>query len=214
MTAQRWPRRALILMAAVSTFFAMVGVSMSQEERGILEPAPVTPVTEQEIGLLPVWCPHTQLFSGDSSGHRYREWAARFGSDFEHMHHHCFGLVDAMRAERLGLTPHRRRALMTSAVGEFDYVLRNSKPGFSLRIDTLRAKAASLQRLGQYEGSLKTAMDLVREFPNAEEGYVAAASALMALKKPEEAAKAIDAGLERVADPERLRRVRSALTGR
>jgi len=179
----------------------------------VAECAPIDNFTKEELALLPNWCLHTQTFEGDETGFFGDRYVARYGPGFNYMHHFCWGAVDAMRAERLSLPAERRQGLRANAIQNFDYVLKHTKPGFELRLEPLRDKAAVQRRLGNFDQALETGLMLVKEFPKAIDGYVAVATALVALKRRDEARGVIDEGIRRIDDPARLQRARDAIVG-
>lgn len=46
-----------------------------------------------------------------------------FGSDYQHLHHFCWGLVKLERANAFNMGTEKRNFLLKSAVSEFDYVI-------------------------------------------------------------------------------------------
>ena len=94
-------------------------------------PANVTPT---EIALSSPFCAYIRSekhFSGNLSP-TGRGWQSVLGSGFLHIHHYCYGQVYLQRAMRYGNSPAERKFLLTSALGEFQYVVRNSKSDFVL----------------------------------------------------------------------------------
>ena len=93
-------------------------------------PAPEGPPTKGELGLLPVYCPDTQGFGkyaahGSPNGPK---WVSMMGDTFWALHHYCLGILKFMRAQRPGYPPEIREGLLTSALGEFGFVVR-AMPG-------------------------------------------------------------------------------------
>lgn len=90
--------------------------------------------TQGEIAMLPAYCVDTMGFGyGDAytnTSPKAAYWIGLMGKSFWAMHHHCFGLLKLRRGSS-GLIPAPvRQGYLQSAIGEFEYVLRNSKPGF------------------------------------------------------------------------------------
>ena len=75
------------------------------------------------------------------------------GGMFNNMHHYCWGLTKTNYAilfyGTLKRTPQERRALLNSAIGEFDYVIERAPPDFVLLPEFLTKKGESLVDLGK-----------------------------------------------------------------
>lgn len=94
-------------------------------------------ITAGEIALLPEYCPLTQTFTRDdpraaSVRSPARLLHERLGRSYLGLHHYCNGLIDVMRSRVAGVTPYKRRALLTFALNEYQYVIDNSTPDFVL----------------------------------------------------------------------------------
>lgn len=167
--------------------------------------------TEEEWALLPSWCANTMADDGQRGPRRLPEMLARYGGDFNHMHHYCWGVVQEMRSSNSRLPGHLQRTNAAGAVGNYDYVLRNTQPGFVFRLDTLRRKAGVLQRSGQMDKAIAAAQQAIKEFPTEPEGYIAAAFVYLAAKRRDLAEQVLTAGAEQVTDKDRLQRAREVL---
>lgn len=168
-------------------------------------------ITEQEWDLLPPWCAHTLTGNPQRGPSRYQELLKRYGQDFAHMHHHCWGVVEEMRSMNTSVSAQLRGGYTGAALGDYDYVLRNTRPGFPFRLETLRRKASVLQRRGQLAQALAAAEQAIKEFPTEVEGYVAAASAHLAAKRRDLADQVLATGIDSVRETDRLKHARTVL---
>jgi len=85
------------------------------------------------------------------------------------MHHYCRGLIAVNRYYRLENAVDRKSAL-GEAIWEFDYTLKNTSPGFSIRPDVYfnRGKALLLQgKPGMAVGDFLQALELSPGMPSA-----------------------------------------------
>jgi hypothetical protein len=99
--------------------------------------------TANEIALMPDFC---QAKMG-SNAELYQQWNKRMGPDkFMHLHHYCHGLKQMNRA-KLTFDKQQRRYILQTAIGEFDYVLRNWPDGFALKDDAKLRKADAAAKL-------------------------------------------------------------------
>lgn len=88
-------------------------------------PAPESFPAGSEWALLPSYCPDTQGFGkyGMNSPNASK-WVATLGETFWALHHYCFGILKFERAQRRDYSSVTRQGLLTSALGEFQFVIR------------------------------------------------------------------------------------------
>lgn len=101
--------------------------------------------TPEEVAMMPDYC---QAKMGGSA-ERYQYWNKRMGPDkFVHLHHYCHGLKQMNRL-KLTFDKQQRRYIVQTAIGEFDYVLRNWPDGFYLKNEAKvqKMQAENLLRL-------------------------------------------------------------------
>jgi len=112
--------------------------------------------TLTEMRLLPPYCPDTQIISssygrqqapGQYDAHT-KPFVDLYGGDFWHLHHYCFGLVQANRAYK-ARGAGERAGLWRRSVGEIDYVIRSASPGFILLPELRTQKANGLMKLNR-----------------------------------------------------------------
>lgn len=111
-------------------------------------PGDVEGYDSREVGLLPAYCKHTQLFRarvpGGNDKTQIDGWHARLGPTFDALHHYCWGIMKTNRASYLALDETARRFYWAAANGEFDYVIERSPSDFVLLPEILTAKARNL----------------------------------------------------------------------
>lgn len=114
-------------------------------------PAQVQQYDRREVALLPRYCIYTQDFRaklpGGNDPAQIKRLTREMGPTFNHMHHYCWGLMKTNRAVLLARTEQDRRFNLSSAIEEFDYVLRSAPPDFPLLAEILTKKGENLIRL-------------------------------------------------------------------
>ena len=165
------------------------------------------PSRPEEITLLPPYCKYTQ---DGSSADAYKAYLTRYGPAWSHMHHYCYALREIGQADRSNTTPQGRRTLISSAIGNIDYVLKRSEVGFPFRPEMLSRKARLLMRTGDANKALETAQRLREEAPTEADGYIILADILTRGGRREEAQRVLTDAEAQVNDKERLARLRSA----
>jgi tetratricopeptide (TPR) repeat protein len=138
-----------ILIACAASLFTAFGAHASVP----VERDPRIP-TPGELTLLPPYCPHTQIISTrygrkqSPSRHdaQTKPFVDLYGKDFWHLHHYCFGLTRALRAERLASREKREQGLELS-IGEYQYVMRNVGPNSIILPELHMQKGISLIKL-------------------------------------------------------------------
>jgi tetratricopeptide (TPR) repeat protein len=102
----------------------------------------------REVRLLPAFCKHTQLFRnnvpGGNDSAEIERWLQKMGPTFLHMHHYCWGLMDANRAAFWAKTPQDRAHNLYQSIREFDYVIQRAPPDFLYLPEILTRKGENL----------------------------------------------------------------------
>lgn len=93
-------------------------------------------VTDGEMALIPPYCLDTQGFKyGDAYSNtspRAGHWVGLMGKSFWHMHHYCWALLNMRRADLVARSAQERKGLRGEAVGDIEYVIKNSPRNFVL----------------------------------------------------------------------------------
>jgi tetratricopeptide (TPR) repeat protein len=166
------------------------------------------------MALLPPYCNYAQSFPGASQPAAYQAYLARYGNAWSHIHHYCYALQEIMQADRLNTSPQARRTLIRSALGNIDYVLQRSEPGFPFRPEMLSRKARLLMRTGDATKALESAQRLRDEAPTLADGYIIMADILTRGGRREDAERVLTDAEAQVVDKERLARLRNAFFGK
>jgi tetratricopeptide (TPR) repeat protein len=140
---------AFIRTACAASLFAAFGAHASVP----VERDPRIP-TPAELTLLPPYCPHTAIISKRYGGKQSRTkhdaatkpFVDMYGTDFWHLHHYCFGLTRALRAERLASREKREKGLELS-IGEYEYVMKHVRPNSIMLPELHMQKGISLIKL-------------------------------------------------------------------
>lgn len=125
-----------------------------------------------EIRQLPPYCPHTQIISKvygrQQAASKYdaqtKPFVDIYGSDFWHLHHYCFGLVNVIRSYA---TPESREFNLSKSIFQFDYVLKAISPNSMLRPELHLKRAQSLvlmKRGGEAVADFKKAIALKADY--------------------------------------------------
>jgi tetratricopeptide (TPR) repeat protein len=166
-------------------------------------------ITAGEIARLPDYCAHTQTFerngSKDSPTEAQRYWAARIGESFWDLHHYCWAMVSANRAQAAGVSRGERIYLYDSAVNDCYYILQNMKSSFPLLPEMLT-------RMAQYRMSAEKPAEALQFYERARAAkpdywppYVGIADLQVKLGRPAAAREVLQAGLALMPDEPRLR---------
>lgn len=169
-------------------------------------------ITDAELGLLPSWCLATQTYSRKYKLEpKYREFLAKYGEGWSHMHHYCWALIDVMRMSRAP-APGRRGSYVDAnrALQNIDYVVNQTEAPFPFRPQMLTQRARLLARTGDAKGAMATAYTLALEWPKLPDGYVLLADLQKRADRPADAAATLLKGDELVEDKDRYRQMRQA----
>ncbi len=127
--------------------------------------------SERSLALLPGWCKYAQDFRdrvpGGNNPAEYQRLMTITKGMFQHMHHHCYGLIAQNTAMLRVRDPQKRAALLKTSVNEFDYVLRNTPPDFIMLPEVLTKRAESLIALtrgAEAQSDLQRALQLKPDY--------------------------------------------------
>lgn len=188
--------------AAVATL-AMLSVASA---------APPKNVQPEERALLPNWCNAVQgWLDRPGAQEEYKRLVAGYGKGWTHMHHYCWALVDLARLDRQAVRGSGQRGNLSAAIGNIDYVLRNTDAGFPPRVDILTRKARALARYGSAQRAADTANQLIAEWPQHADGYVILADLQLKSGQRDQAKQTLAKGSETVTDKERFERLKGTL---
>jgi tetratricopeptide (TPR) repeat protein len=112
-------------------------------------PDSVEALDPRDVAILPRYCKSTQLFRDEFHPNQSEiaHWYEVMGPAFHAMHHYCWALMETNRAMLLARSKRVRDFYLDSAVGNIDYVIRNSPPDFVMLPEILTKKGENLLRL-------------------------------------------------------------------
>lgn len=123
-------------------------------------------MTAGEVALLPPYCADTFSFTQqwvqDNPTERQRYWVSFMGRTFWAVHHYCWALMNERRALAAGVTPLQREFLLTSALTDSSYVIRNATPDFVLLPEIYTKMGDFNMRMGRLPQALQL-FDRARE---------------------------------------------------
>jgi len=149
-------------------------------------------ITVGEMALLPEYCVDTQGFGygdqwGGGASPRAPYWVGLMGPGFWAVHHYCWGLIKLRRAMAPAVPDILRRGGLGNVIGEFQYVIRNTTPGFLL-LPEIYLKMGDVYLLLQNPGAANEAYAAARRIkPDYWPACVNWAEALAKLKLNREA---------------------------
>ncbi len=165
-------------------------------------------VTPGEMALLPPYCVDVDTWSRSGSNYNpsvaQQRWIAMMGRTFWALHHYCWALLKAHRAQNVGLAPVIRTGLLASAIGDANYVIEQSTPDFPLAPEIhLRIGQFNLA-LERYPEALE-AWDRSRAIkPDYWPPYVEIANLNLRLGRRDQALAVLNEGLRHMPDERRL----------
>ncbi|EXI86009.1 MAG: putative Zn-dependent protease [Candidatus Accumulibacter sp. BA-94] len=120
------PDRLHLRLACVVGLWALTGLASGQ----------VKNMTAAELAAAPRYCPYTQAYgrsgSPDAPSAEAKRWVAILGPTFWHLHHYCWGKMHLQRAMRSTTSEQERKHLLSTAVGDYGYVIKNGSRDFIL----------------------------------------------------------------------------------
>jgi tetratricopeptide (TPR) repeat protein len=139
--------------------FTLVLVALATSAKANLE--------EQDFRELPFYCEYRI-----SNKYRGREDVQEkmrklFGQgNYIHLHHYCFGINFANKAEKELINSKSRHKFLALAVGQFDYVLGHWPDDFALKPEALWRKGKAYRLLGQIQDATATLIEALRIKPD------------------------------------------------
>ena len=157
-------------------------------------------ITRAELARVPEYCADTMAFdprlkTGQQTA-KQSQWLSLMGETFYGMHHYCWALIGANRAEQAGLNKQQRDFIFNSAINDVYYVLKIATPDFPLLPELLT-------RVGQYYVAMGLPVQAVDHFEQARKAkpdywppYIGMADVYAKLGRKQHAAEVLDDGLK------------------
>ncbi|MBT9566879.1 MAG: hypothetical protein IV085_01125 [Thiobacillus sp.] len=173
-----------------------------------------------EMRILPPYCAHTQIISSSYGRQQApgqydaqtKPYVDLYGDDFWHLHHYCFGLVQANRAYK-AQNAGARKGHWTRAVGEIDYVIRSATPGFILLPELRTQRATVLLKLNRNAEAVLELQKAIQQDPNYARAYAVLGDYYRDARNKSMALKTLEDGLTHSPDDRGLLRRYANLGG-
>jgi len=166
-------------------------------------------ITMGELALTPPYCMDVQAipvtgWSKTSPSPRAAHWIALMGESFWAMHHMCWALIGLHRANLAGTSAHARTYLISNAVSDFGFVLKNSPEDFVLRPEVFYRRAKAEVLLGDYGAAIDDFSRSRKLKPDYWPSYVGEADVLIKAGQRREAQQLLREGLKLLPDEPNL----------
>ncbi len=93
-------------------------------------------ITNEEMALLPRYCPYTQTFGNSgvpgNPSPGAKPYVAMMGDSFWALHHYCWGLIHLQRAMRSNTPPNVKAFLLKEARNDYLFLLKSARKDFIL----------------------------------------------------------------------------------
>lgn len=167
--------------------------------------------TDLEYASLPPYCREKIQKKNPSEN---KMWSEQFGANtWLHMHHHCFGLNNIKRAYRARNTEERKGNL-SSAVGEFGYMISHLPPDSVLWADVYSNHGNVLLMLGNTQNGIKDLYKALERNPKIVPVYLSLAEQLEKWGDKGKALQTVTEGLRHVPSSKGLQRRYQELGGK
>lgn len=166
-------------------------------------------ITPGELALTPEFCQDVQAINGwGKEAHdrspRAPRWVSIFGDTFWAMHHYCWGLIKLHRANTPGIAPQMRSGLRRSAIDEYGYVIRHSKPDFILLPEMYFRIGEAHALLGEHPLAVEAYAKARSLKPTYWPPYIGEADVLVAMGRNTQARSLIASGLQQLPNQPQL----------
>jgi tetratricopeptide (TPR) repeat protein len=162
-------------------------------------------ITVGEVALTPSYCHDVLDPTYKIGGPKTEYWVSRMGRGFLAVHHYCWGLINARRAQMPGVKPVIRAGLLQSVVGDYMFVIHNSPRDFVL-LPEIWTRIGETQLLRSQPGAAYDAFARAREIkPDYWPAYSRWAAVLIRSGQKAEAKELVESGLQQAPDSEELR---------
>lgn len=205
-TGWRWAVAAGLVSALAGPAAAQVSgpVLLAQlgDSGGVDYPSRRRSFTEAEFQRLPDVCRYMQGYGYETPrGVAYRQ---QIGVALEHVHHYCRGLRDMFFARFAPVPPDHRRGLWSRALGEVDYMIKNTPQTNLLMPEFWYQRGEILLALGDMFEAQRAFEQSRQLKPDYWPAYTSWADFLIQNRRFDEARAVIDLGLQNAPDTPQL----------
>lgn len=173
-------------------------------------------ITNDELALLPAYCPYTQSFpygiKAAMQNHPTAErWRDAVGPAFMDLHHYCWALIELNRAARSTTPRQAKEGLRQSALGNLWYVMKKNPEGLELAPEIL-TWIGRTELLLAHPSNAQSAFDKARELkPDYWPAYFHWGEYLLSRGMLNDANAITEAGLENCPNAKALVALRDAI---
>ena len=163
-------------------------------------------VNKEDLKLLPPYCKGTQLIrnvSGDTTP--LGEYIKLYGNDFMHLHHFCWALNTENQYYR-NPTSSYWKGMLIYAIGDLDYVIKNSGPTFVFLPDIHLAKARIYSLQKQNGQAISSALKAIEIKPDFVRAYIFVSDLYITLGNKANAIKILKSALVHTPESTPIRR--------
>lgn len=197
-------------LSIIFSFIAFLGCIVSHGEPA--HAGHLTDFTQEEFRTLPRLCLAQQFINEELESPvvpkaEREQLATSLGHSFLHYHHYCWALLYKRRAAQPGGDKYNYRR----AVNNFDYVIRNADPGFSLLPQVHVEKGNVLRILGEAEKAVAEYRGVLQAKPDYAPASVALAQHYIDAGDSSAARSVIEEGLKHDPSSQELAEKKAAL---
>ena len=148
-----------------------------------------------KLKILPEYCAYMQAGprAGSPNGDRYKEY---LGEGWHHTHHYCWGLDKMLLAILNVSVENQYRSYLSSAIEEFNYVLKRVSNHFILKPEILSRKGMALSLLEKDNEATHAFLSAIHLKPDYVFPYIQLSKLYSKNGEIEEARKVLDRALE------------------
>jgi Putative Zn-dependent protease, contains TPR repeats len=130
-------------------------------------------ITKEEYRVLPSYCRNQglvaqSLYNPDNA----EAWKQALGPVYNHIHHLCWGLVNMMRAYKLGTSSSHGTNQLHQAIDNFIYTLERTQKDSPVRFELLTKMGEAYVGLKQYRKAEDAFEQVLAEKPDHEPTYI------------------------------------------
>jgi len=171
-------------------------------------------ITPAEMAKLPRYCYLKQVYGEDKNHPEEQAIYDMLGVDYVHMHHYCWGLNYANRADSDWNDKVARSYRLQLAANNFNYVLAAATPGFFMRPEIHLQLGKVLLRAGKSAEAAQNFQKAIQIKPDYVPAYLALSDYYKQIGSPAKALSLLEDGLKQVPSSPSLARLYRKLGGK
>lgn len=167
--------------------------------------------TDQEYATLPPYCREKIQKKNPAEN---KMWSEQFGAEtWLHMHHYCFGMNNINRSYR-ARSALDKKGQLTSAAGEFGYMVSHLPPGSVLQADVYSNRAKVFLMLGDTTKAIQDLYKALEHNPRNIQAYLSLAGQFEKMSDKGKALQTVTEGLKHAPASRGLQRRYQELGGK